>query len=146
MIRVSNEELAAIDRAAEESKLSRAGWVMDAVKRTIESAKELEATRERLVAGRLARTSNRSAPTPSRAKPEDVPCETIHKGDAAIREDADEIGTRVPATAPDQATTSPSIEELRAEIPEPSYPKNPDTCAHPFRNSKGFCPSCGDQR
>lgn len=58
----------------------------------------------------------------------DVPCETIHKGDAAIREDADETGRTVPATTADQVTGSPHI------------------CAHPNWNHWSTrCPDCQER-
>lgn len=56
-----------------------------------------------------------------------VPCETIHKGDAATREDAD-VAEAIASTAPASKTASPS------------------TCKHPnWHGWSKTCPDCEEK-
>lgn len=86
-----------------------------------------------------------------------VPCETIHKPDN-LTEELRRVVTHgasfdIPAQ-PDIGfiPAKPTVEALRAKIPESSrprmttYPKSRERCDHYYRNPSGYCPTCGDQR
>lgn len=129
MVRVSNEELAEIDRRAKDAGETRAGWVAQAVNLRIASETQTTMALEDLGpaaldpehTARLAPDQVKAAADTSRQTVPDVPRESIHKPD-------------------------PRSLEIADGMVRPTFSRGQDQCAHPFRTRDGYCPSCGHQR